>query len=191
MKDQGLERGLGTHDMLDEAKREFFAHESARAIPCPIHQQGHLPHEQHLQHHNVSPVHTHETHKASPLEHKPLKEKVKEPIKKKKQKPKKKPLKTEREYKPKVSEPFNVQPTTHAEPIIGHHQNIGGHHLPATAVPLQQQGSVYDAALARSAVEPHTARDVGLVKKMDEKQIAEREARRTGLTTTTPTHNVV
>eukprot|EP01087_Luapelamoeba_hula_P009955 TRINITY_DN25_c0_g1_i6.p1 TRINITY_DN25_c0_g1~~TRINITY_DN25_c0_g1_i6.p1 ORF type:complete len:413 (+),score=102.59 TRINITY_DN25_c0_g1_i6:125-1363(+) len=62
-----------------------------------------------------------------------------------------------------------------AEPIIGHHQNIGAHHLPAGAVPVGHN-TAYDAALAdTSKLTTHSERDVELMKKMDEKRIAKDE----------------
>jgi hypothetical protein len=65
-----------------------------------------------------------------------------------------------------------------AEPIIGHHQNIGAHHLPAGAVPAGHN-TAYDAALynqsAGNPVHSHSVRDAELMKKMDEKKMARDE----------------
>jgi len=56
------------------------------------------------------------------------------------------------------------------EPLIGHHQNIGAHHLPAGAVPVGHN-TAYDAALHSTKNETgmHSERDHDLMAKASEK----------------------
>jgi hypothetical protein len=224
VKEHGGERGL--RDKLLEAEREFFAHESARGLVCPVHHKEHHMHHgehvhhaeslkqaeplkhthaEHLQHTHTHPEHLQHTHthththpehvhtlpkeikKESPKLHK--KKKSPKLSKKKKESPEHK-KKKEAFHQPSVSAPYGTTGVTHAEPIIGHHQNIGGHHIPASVMPTGQS-SAYDAALAHMPLSSrHSERDKEMIRKMDEKHVAERNARRTGLATDTH-HNVV
>jgi len=65
--------------------------------------------------------------------------------------------------------------TTRQEPIIGHHQNIGAHHLAAGAIP-QGHNTAYDAALCNQCTSneicSHSTRDADRMQKMNEKKIA-------------------
>jgi hypothetical protein len=209
VKDIGGERGL--HEKLIEAEREFFAHESARGVVCPIHHREHPLHGEHIhEHRHVEPLHAEHKHEhvhTLPKEIKkesPKLTKKKSPKLSKKKSPKlskkKSPKLSKKKHspelhkhdplKPAVSAPYGTTGVTRAEPIIGHHQNIGGHHLPSAVIPTGQN-TAYDAALAQMPLSSrHSERDKEMMRKMDEKHMAERNARRSGLATDTH-HNVV
>jgi len=179
VKEIGISRGEG----LREAEREFFARESSRGIvlgeghscECDIQRHGHHTHAQHA--HSHEHVHTSSLSKEIPQKIKEKAHKVKDPHK----------IKKDKSHKHKHSEfkdPSLMHTHTHApihshgmmaqEPIIGHHQNIGAHHLPAGAVPAGHN-MAYDAALAQNSggMMSHGARDAALMNKMEEKKMME------------------
>jgi len=63
----------------------------------------------------------------------------------------------------------HVVPGTMAatEPIVGHHQNIGAHHLPSTAI-AGGHNRAYDAAICKDCAGNHSAQDIALMQKRNE-----------------------